>query len=253
VITQNRAESRSLKLAGVFAFPLISRYVLIFSALNFDNFFEVPDANDDLTPWGLKYWVVKNATQGFNGGYPAGFTRIGNINLTEVPQFKNWTDQYVDVSKADLITKMRKAHRQTFWKTPKKMKGVEGDSSNRRIILCNEDTVEAFEAVGEAQNENLGRDLAPMTTGRGLTMTQDGDIMFRKRPIQWAEQLDSDSSDPIYGLDMVSFHCLTRQGDNMRMGQFGVSPEWHRAFVAHIDHAHQTINTNRRVNWVISK
>jgi len=221
-------------------------------------FYQTPDADDDLTPWGLKYWIVKNATTGFNGGYPTGFTRIANINLTDAPTFKNYTAQYTTPSKTDLIKKMKRAHRQTGWKSPKKMKGFEGDTSDRRIHLCNEDTLEAMEEIGEAQNENLGRDLAPYEAGKnnmrmGLKSTSDGDLIFRKCPIIWAEGLDSDTSDPIYGLDMNTFNALTYAGDNMRLGDFKVAPRQHRAYEAFLDHKHQTICTNRRNNWVISK
>ena len=222
-----------------------------------EAFFETPDADNSLRPWGLKYWIVKNATAGFNGGYPDGFTRIANINLTEVPQFKNYTDAYTAASKSDLITKMRRAHRRTKWKSPKKQSGFDGDTSNRRIILCNEDTIEAFENIGEAQNENLGRDLSPMTAGGsgawGLKFMGDGEIVFKRNPIIYAEPLDDDTSDPVYGLDMNTFYAMTEEGDNMNLGEFKVAPTQHRAFAAQLDHAHQTLCSNRRNNWVISK
>lgn len=224
-----------------------------------ENFFQVPDANDDLTPWGLKYWIVKNAIAGFNGGYPSGFTRIAQINLTEVPQFKNYTDSYVAISKTDLILKMRRAHRRTNWRSPRKDPGVEGDTSPRRLLLANESTVEGFENIGEAQNENLGRDMAPMDAGQnrfrgtGLKETPDGEILFKKHPIVFARSLDADTTDPVYGLDMATFAAMTQQGDNMRLGDFRQAPNQHRVFAAHLDHKHQTINTNRRNSWVISK
>ena len=223
------------------------------------NFFQTPDANDDLTPWGLKYWIVKNSSSGFNGGYAAGFTRVANINLTEVPQFKNYTDQYTAISKADLILKMRRAHRRTNWRSPRKDTGVEGDTSQRRLLLCNEDVLEGVENIGEAQNENLGRDIASMEAGlnrfrgTGLRQTVDGEILFKRHPMIYARLLDDDTSDPMYGLDMFTFHALTQQGDNMRLGDFRQAPNQHRVFAAHLDHKHQTICTNRRNNWVISK
>lgn len=218
-----------------------------------EKFFETPNADDKLTPWGLKYWIVKNATTGFNGGLPTGFTDVGGINLTEVPQFKNYTDQYTNISKTDLISKMRDAYKKTKWKSPHKHKNVEGDTSDQRIILCNWDTLKGFENIGEAQNENLGRDLAPYNAGGGINKDRDGEITFKRKPLIWAEQLDSDTSDPVYGLDMKTFYAYTQQGDNMRLGDFKVAPNQHRVFVAHIDHKHQTICTNRRNNWVISK
>jgi hypothetical protein len=224
-----------------------------------ENFFQTPDADDSLTPWGLRYWIVKNATAGFNGGYPSGFTRIANINLTEVPQYKNYTDTYVAISKADLILKMRRAHRRTNWRSPRKDPGVEGDTSPRRLLLTNEDVIEGVENMGEAQNENLGRDVASMDAGlnrfrgTGLRQSPDGEILFKRHPLVYARPLDSDTTDPVYGLDMFTFHAMTQQGDNMRLGDFREAPLQHRVFVAHLDHKHQTICTNRRNNWVINK
>ena len=34
------------------------------------DFFGTPSATNTLIPWGLKYWIVKNTSTGFNGGYP---------------------------------------------------------------------------------------------------------------------------------------------------------------------------------------
>lgn len=223
-----------------------------------ENFFQLPDADDSLTPWGLRYWIVKNATAGFYGGYPSGFARIADINLTEVPQFKNYTDTYTAISKADLILKMRRAHRRTNWRSPRKDPGVEGDTSPRRLLLCNETGIEGLENIGEAQNENLGRDVAPMDAGLntfrgkgGLRVSPDGEILFKRHPAVYARPLDDDTTNPFYGLDMFTFHAMTQQGDNMRLGDFATAPHQHRVFVAHLDHKHQTICTNRRNNWVI--
>lgn len=220
-----------------------------------DAFFAAPDVDDDLTPWGLLYWIVKNASAGFNGGYPSGFSRIANINLSEVPAFKNYTDNYDAVTKGDLITKLRRAHRRTKWKSPKPMKQFEGDTSPRRTLLTNEDTVEAFEDIGEAQNDNLGRDLAPMNTGsiKGLQKTPDGEIMFKRHPITYVPHLDNDTSDPVYMIDLDTFHALAFAGDNMRLSDFSKLPLQHRVFGADLDHKMQFLCDNRRNNAVIAK
>ena len=43
----------------------------------------------------------------------------------------------------------------------------------------------------------------------------EGDITFKKNPIIHARLLDSDTADPLYGLDMSTWHALTKKGDNM--------------------------------------
>lgn len=254
-IVVNKGESR---INNVFVPRRRALYLRVAHTME-ENFFATPNPDDSLSPWGLPYWIVKNATAGFNGGYPTGFTRIGNVNLTEAPTFKNYTDSYTAVSKADLITKMRKAHRRTKWRTPKPMKEFEGDTSNNQIIITCENVVEAFENIGEGQNENLGRDLAPYNGGRnpwagsGMKQNEDGDILFKRKPIIHAELLDSDTTDPVYGLDMDTFHACTYKGENMVLSDFEKAPKQHRVYVAYLDHKHQTICTNRRNNWVIAK
>ena len=220
-----------------------------------EAFFATPNAEDDLVMWGLKYWLLKSTTQGFNGAYAAGFTRKGNINLTDVPAFKNYTNQYTDVSKPDLIEKMKTANRQCRWRTPRKMKGVEGDTmEDKRMILVNEDSLNTIENIGEAQNENLGRDLARYQAGMGLRKDKDRDeLLFRGKPFVWAESLDSDTDDPIYGIDMSTFHMLAQAGDNMQLGSFKEAPNQHRVMQANLDHKCQTICTNPRNSWVMSK
>jgi len=47
------------------------------------------DSSDTKTPYGIAYWVVKNATEGLYGGNPAGFTdgRAG-ISTTDYPRLR---------------------------------------------------------------------------------------------------------------------------------------------------------------------
>ena len=220
-------------------------------------FFDTPDASDSLTPWGLKYWIVKNSTTGFNGGYPSGFSKIGNINLTEVPNFRNYTDQYTAISKADLILKMKRAHRRTKFKAPRKDAGFKGDAMPRkRVYLCNEDTLEGLETIAADQNENLGNDVAPKVAGAGkwgLRSDGDGNVLFKSNPFVYAELLNDDTSDPVYGLDMSTFNMLVKKGSNMDLGDFRVAPNQSRVFKAVLYHRYQSICTNRRNNFVISK
>ncbi len=204
-------------------------------------FFGVPDANTNLVMWGLKYWIVKNSSQGFNGGYPSGFTRIGNINLTEVPNFKNWTDTYTSVTKADLIKKLRKAHRKTKWKSPVTKAQFRGDTGEQRSIYLNETTISAMEDLGEAQNENLGRDLAPF----------DDTTVFKRHKLIWIPALDDDTAYPIYMIDKATFIPFVLKGDYLRQSDVRRAPLQRNVFVSGIDLSINTVNVNRRNNAVL--
>jgi len=221
-----------------------------------EEFFNVPDPNNDRVPWGLYYWVVKNTTTGFNGGYPAGFTSLAGLDLTKVPQMKNWTDQYTTVSKTDLIAKMRTAWKRTKWRSPRPESGFSGDTSrNRRVVFVGLSVGDELETVGEAQNENLGRDLAPMTmtTPSGIRFRDNGDMLFRRAPIVEVEKLDDDSSDPVIGADLATFYALVKKGENMTQTPFENLQNQPRLFVSQLFHRYAFICVNRRANWVISK
>ena len=72
-----------------------------------DAFWDMPaSAADSKIPFGMNYWLVVNATKGFNGGAPFGST-VANINCTTYANWKNWTAQYTAVSKADFVAKVR--------------------------------------------------------------------------------------------------------------------------------------------------
>jgi hypothetical protein len=74
-----------------------------------NNFWGPPVAITDLlTPFGVNTWFVKNATEGFNGGAPAGYTTIG-LNPTTYPNWNNWTYQYTAVTRDDLVRHWSKA------------------------------------------------------------------------------------------------------------------------------------------------
>jgi hypothetical protein len=227
-----------------------------------EDFFAAPNADDDKTPWGLPYWIVKcsGATEGgySNGtGYPTGFTTMAGLSLAKVPQFRNYNDNYVAKTKEDMILRMKRAIRRTNWFTPKPEAGFKGDTSPRQILLSNERVCEAFESLAEGQNENLGNDLAKFSSGKipGISIRQStGEVLVKNNPLIHAPLLDADTTDPIYGLDMEYFKAAACKGSNMKMGPFInlAAGKQHNVFMAAFDHKHQYFCFNRRPQWVIS-
>jgi len=151
------------------------------------------DSTDTKTPYGIAYWVVKNATEGFNGGNPAGFTsgRAG-ISTSTYARFANYTAQYAAITKEDLLRKMRRAARLTHFRSPvshatPKLGGMKNG------IYTNDTVIGLLEEVLEAQNQNLGNDLA----------SKDGKTLFKSTPVQYAPYADNDSTDPVYMLDWM--------------------------------------------------
>lgn len=149
------------------------------------------DSTDLKTPYGLAYWIVKNATEGFNGGNPAGFAdgRAG-INTTTYPRWANYTASYTDISKADLIRKIRKCLAKINFVSPlSQNQPTLGATKNG--IYAPYTVVAAMEEILETQNMSLGSDVA----------SQDGKVMIKGKSLTYAPKLDEDSTEPIYFVD----------------------------------------------------
>jgi len=107
----------------------------------------------------------------------------------------------------------------------------------------NEETLSDLEDLGEAGNENVGRDLAPY----------DDEIVFRKHPLIWIPKLDSETTpaDPIYMIDKATFVPCVLRGDYMRFADVHKAAKQHNVFVSEVDLSINTICVNRRANAVI--
>jgi hypothetical protein len=202
-----------------------------------------PSSTNTDDPYGVPYWIVKNASAGFNGGAPSGHTTIAGVNPTTVPTFKNYTGTYSLIGKTDVIPSLRTAYRKTAFKSPVGKEDFHGPKGKRYRLYVNEATISDMEEVGESQNENLGRDLAPF----------DGTMTFRKNPIIYVPELDSDTTNPIYGLDHWSFFPVVLSGDYFRESGPTQSPKQHNVFETHYDLTYNFVCMDRRRNFVFYK
>ena len=230
---------------------------------------QVPNTTDKLNPFGLPYWIVYNATTGFTGGYPTGpdavaHTSIAGLNLTETPKFKNYSAQYSAVSKTDLLPKMRTALRKTNFKSPVTTEDMSTPRGKDRRYYTDEVTCSELENVGEAQNENLGRDLAPMeagmasSRGKGGVTEVDGTLTFKKNPIIYVPQLDDTAvytaaTNPIYQIDHAVFYPVCLKGDFLRETGPERNPQQHNMWRTFIDLTYNFICVNRRRCAVFAK
>lgn len=166
----------------------------------------VPTSSTDGLPFGIDYWVTKNATAGFNGGNHANFSAgPANINRDTFTRWRNYTDQYQSVSKDDLIRKLRRASRLTGFMAPFPQDVQEYNAGNRYSYVTNIDVLERIEELAEGQNDDLGPDIASM---------QDR-TLFRKRSIDWIPELDSDTQDPFYGINWGVMKAIFLRGEYM--------------------------------------
>lgn len=208
-----------------------------------DAFFNDPVSTTQKIPWGLPYWIVKNVAQGFNGAAHSavGGTTVAGVNTTTYPTFKNYTDSYAAISKEDLVRKLRRAHFYTKWKSPTSAKEFRSETGMQRRIFTNYATLAQMEEIGEAQNENLGRDLAPY----------DGEMTFRRHAVRAIAKLDDDTTNPIYMMDLGTFKLFVLKGDYLRETDAKIAPLQHNVFTVHVDLTYQTLCINRRANAVL--
>jgi len=201
------------------------------------------DSSDNKTPFGIAFWITKNATEGFNGGNPTGYT-LGKAGIDQgaYPRWANWTAQYTAVSKTDLLRKMRTAHRKSRFRSPVSHSNPDLGAMKNGIYL-NSDIIGLLEEVVEDQNMSLGNDLA----------SKDGRAMFKGTPLTYAPFLDDDSTDPVYMIDWkwLGIGCLA--GWENQLGAPYMVPNKHLVRRVDLDATLNMVCTDLRRQAVLSK
>jgi len=208
-----------------------------------NDFWSKPSSSSDTTtPFGLGYWIVYNATTGFNGGNPSGFTAgAGGIDSDTYTRWKNFTANYSAVTKSDLIKTLRLAVYKTNFKAPMPSPG--NTPEIRRALYTNYDVVAEMESLLEAQNENLGNDLA----------SKDGMVMLRGVPVITVPQLDDTAHDAVFGIDWSQFKPVFLRGWYIKESGAKPSATQHNVVDAHVDLSYNYVAKDRRRLFVVAK
>ncbi len=196
----------------------------------------VPDAGDEKTPFGLKYWLLRNTTEGFNGENHANFSSgRANIDSSTYTRWANWSNDYEEITKPDLIRSMRRAHRKIQFRSPvSHAQPVLGGMSNG--IYTNDAVLGIMEEILEDQNMNLGNDLA----------SKEGKTLFKSTPIVYAPFLDDDSENPVYMLDWKWLAIGVMAGWENNLGKPYMVPNKHLVRRVDLDASLNMISTNLR-------
>jgi len=218
-----------------------------FSDLMEENFWGEPtDGDDDTSQFGLGYWIVYNATEGFNGGNNTNFASgPAGINRTTYPRWKNYTAQYVNVTKVDLIRKWRKAATMCAFK-PLVGKPIPGYGVGDRYgYYTNYDVLGPMEELLEAQNDSLGNDVA----------SKDGETLFRKIPVTFVPWLQDNKGtcDPVVGINWDVFKTVFLSGQYMRETKPKMSPASHDVYNAFLDNTYNFICYDCRKLFLLAK
>ena len=206
-----------------------------------DRLWRAPPITDTVNFHGIPMYVVKNNSEGFNGLAASTYTLVGNINPTTNTRWRNYTAQYVAITKDDLLAKWWRASSYTDWLT-----AVEGmptfNTGNDYGFYTNMAAMIAFKQAVEAQNENLGYDMDSM----------EGKVMFRRTPVTFVKKLDDDTTNPIYGINWGEFKMVVLQGWWMRETKIPVQPGQHTVTSNHVDCTCNLLTRNRRRHFVLA-
>ena len=200
---------------------------------------------DDITPEGIKFWLLPATKSTGMGSFEAvnpgtNWFRAG-IDSTEFKRWSNWSAQYAEVTPSDLVKKMRYAARKTLFKSP--LKVGEPTLGKGRAIYANTDTVMNMEEILEAQNMNLGNDLA----------SKDGKTLFKGNPIYNVSTLDDDATAPVYMIDWSTFGAAVLAGWDKRVSAPKEVANQHNVRAVFLDASFNFACTNLRNQAVISK
>lgn len=201
------------------------------------------DSADSLKMFGVPYWIVWNATEGFNGSNPSGYTAgAGGLNSDTYTRWKNWSAQYAAVSKDDLVKKLRKASHFTRFLAPSKSNPRTFNTGDRYGYYASYTIVSGLEELLEAQNQNLGTDVASM----------DKRTLFRGNPVIWAPILENKDNEVVYGINWGVFKIGFLRGEVLRQTGPMPAPLQHTVINVHWDTTTQVIVRDRRRNFVIA-
>lgn len=210
--------------AKILDFVKVKRYQMWngITELMEQNFWEEPESStDDTTPFGLKYWMVYNANEGFNGGNNSNFSSgPAGVNRDTYARWKNYTFNYTNVSKVDLVRKWRRAATMCAFRPSIANPPIGGYATGDRYgYYTNYDVIATLEECLEAQNDNLGNDVA----------SKDGLLLFRRIPVEYVPYLQANeaTADPVVGIDWGVFKLGVLRGRFLKQKPWGVAPNQH--------------------------
>jgi hypothetical protein len=194
------------------------------------QFCDEPTASSDTENlFGLPYWLVYNATEGFNGGNNAIWSSgKAGIDQGTYSRYANWTFNYTSVNKADLVTKMTNAYRHCGFKgiINPPIPNLNGNGTET-VCYTTSDTLSALEIVLEQQNDNLKNELAPMFN-KGV---------FMSVPLVWVPKFDElyASQDPVVGINWSQVQIGALKGEWMIESPVEVAPNQHTVMRQFLD------------------
>lgn len=202
-------------------------------------------STDNQRMYGIPYWIVYPGTVSvangaFEGSNPSGFSAgAGNLDSSTYSAWRNWAATYTAITSTDLIRKWRRAATFTNFKAP--VPSPSYNTGNNYGYYTNYNVIGPLEEALEAQNDNLGNDIA----------SKDGRLLFRQVPVTWVPYLEANTANPVYGINWGVLKPAFLAGEYMREEGPTPASAQHTVFVTHVDTTLNLMCTNRRMNFVL--
>lgn len=241
-ILMNRNESRIVELLHTRRNQALGNMIELFERA----LWRVPLTTDNVSIYGIPYWIVKSNTatttnNGFNGTVPSGYTTVGNINPTTDTRWRNYATQYSNVTKDDFVRKARRMAEYTAFK-PIVADTPNYETGEKTLFYSNYSLVGSLVEIAESSNENLGKDVAPY----------EGKVLFMNTPIDIVPELDNDTTNPFYQIPWSVFFVKGLTGSWMKETNQPIVPGQHTMSAVHGDVTLNTLCVDRRQAGVLA-
>ena len=216
-----------------------------------DRAFRTPDSStDDLNPRGITYYLNK-ADSGIEsqGDFIGKTIRYGDATTSTVKagidgstnaNWRNYAFTYTAINR-ELIKRMSRAFYATHFEAPRNVKDLTiGPLSNYRIYVPLSVLVE-LEDLAQSGNDNLGPDL----------LEYQGRTSFKRIPLLYSPQLDSDDDQPIYAVNHDKFYPFVMTDDWMRESDPMTDVEQPDTFTTRMSGSYQYFNKNVRLSGFV--
>ncbi len=232
---------------------MLSAYVGIENAM-----WATPNASDLKTPYGIRYYILPiTAAQGqatasgssgaHQGQNPSGFSDVAGINssLSKYARWRSYNDRW-DAGGGDINdedrTRISRMLRRLRFEAPLDLKVTFGDGFVLREY-AGEVLIESMEALLRTQNDNLGTDIVKFM----------GRTVLKGSVLHWIEQLDSDTTYPLFVANHNYMFPICREGDVFYDHEPMNDVKLPNVYTVTTDLSYNMVCTNRqRVGGVIS-
>ena len=242
-LDMNRGEQRILDYASLQRLRAMQSWVAKFETLAWS----VPADSSSADFNGIPYSVVQstNNTPGFNGQHPSGHSAVQNVDATTAANagWRNYTFEFDAITKADFLPKFRTMLRKTNWR-PAFEDATRKPTLPRFQWYTGEQNINDFETLGEAQNDNLGRDIDSM---------QDS-VSLRRIKAVYTPEIDNNATlaslRPFYAIDWENLKFEVLAGQWNKKTEIKELPYQPDVAVVYTDFTFNLCNHNRRTHGV---